>query len=106
MSAARVEDHSRTPQFDLKLVTRNALLSRALDDLEETRLVPARKVLYQFCARGHEVSQSLMAQRLNGVHDGLNPYYRGRPLLLALGLSVDEALASTMMRARGLSEGR
>jgi 2-oxoisovalerate dehydrogenase E1 component len=33
--------------------------SRALDELEETRLVPERKVLYQFTARGHDVTQAL-----------------------------------------------
>src|SRR5580765_2346593 len=42
----------------------HALLSRALDDLEETVLTPARKVLYQFSARGHEVTQALLAQQL------------------------------------------
>jgi 2-oxoisovalerate dehydrogenase E1 component len=81
-------------------------LSRALDDLEETRLVPARKVLYQFTARGHDVMQVLLAQSLTGARDGIGAYYRSRPLLLALGLPVEEALASTMMRSGGLSQGR
>ena len=83
-----------------------ALLSRALDDLEETVLSPARKVLYQFSARGHEVTQALLAQALTGRRDGVASYYRSRPLLLALGLPLEEALASTMMRSGGLSNGR
>ena len=36
----------------------------------------------------------------------LGGYYRSRPLLLTLGLSIDEALASTMMRVGSMSEGR
>ena len=83
-----------------------ALLSRALDDLEESVLSPARKVLYQFSARGHEVTQALLAQVLTGKRDGVASYYRSRPLLLALGLPLEEALASTMMRSGGLSDGR
>ena len=80
--------------------------SRALDDLEESQLVPAREVLYQFSARGHDVTQALLAQHLNGRRDGIAAYYRSRPLVLALGLELDEALASTMMRTGSMSEGR
>ena len=80
--------------------------SRALDALEETRLVPERKVLYQFTARGHDVTQALLAQHLDGPRDGVAVYYRSRPLMLGLGLELDEALASTMMRVGGMSEGR
>jgi len=80
--------------------------SRALDELEEIRLVPERKVLYQFTARGHDVTQALLAQHIDGPRDGLAVYYRSRPLMLGLGLELDEALASTMMRAGGMSEGR
>jgi 2-oxoisovalerate dehydrogenase E1 component len=63
-------------------------------------------VLYQFCARGQELSQALLAENLTGANDGVSPYYRGRPLLLSLGLTVEQALASTMMRSGGISEGR
>ena len=80
--------------------------SRALDDLEETQLVPAREVLYQFSARGHDVTQAILAQHLTGRRDGISAYYRSRPLMLALGLELDEALASTMMRTGSMSEGR
>ena len=31
--------------------------SRALDDIEVSRLVPERKISYQFCARGHDLGQ-------------------------------------------------
>jgi len=80
--------------------------SRALDALEESRLVPERKVLYQFTARGHDLTQVLLGAQLTGPRDAVAPYYRSRPLALALGLGVEEALASTMMRAEGMSGGR
>jgi 2-oxoisovalerate dehydrogenase E1 component len=91
---------------DWRRVLRTVFTSRALDALEESKLVPERKVLYQFCARGHDVTQALLGQRLTGRRDAVAPYYRSRPLALALGLTVEEALASTMMRAAGMSAGR
>ncbi len=85
---------------------RQIAISRALDDLEESKLVPERKVLYQFSARGHELTQVLLAHQLTGARDGVGAYYRSRPLLLSLGLKLEDALASTMMRAGGMSDGR
>ena len=92
--------------WDWRAVVRMAAISRALDDLEELTLLPERKVLYQFCARGHEVTQVLLGRELVGTQDGVGAYYRSRPLLLTLGLSVEEALASSMMRRGSMSEGR
>ena len=97
---------ARAGSVDWLAVVRQVSASRALDELEETKLVPQRKVLYQFSARGHEVTQVLLGNFLTGARDGVGAYYRSRPLLLALGLSPQEALASTMMRAGGMSEGR
>src|ERR1700689_3447677 len=94
------------PHIQWDQVVRTVLRSRALDELEESRLVPARKVLYQFTARGHDVTQALLAQLLTGFGDAAGVYYRSRPLMLALGLSLDDALASSMMRSGGVSEGR
>ncbi len=91
---------------DWQKVVHQVLISRALDELEETQLLPARKVLYQFSARGHDLTQVLLAQRLTGQRDGVGVYYRSRPLMLGLGFPVEEALASTMMRAGGVSDGR
>jgi 2-oxoisovalerate dehydrogenase E1 component len=92
--------------LDWRAILRHMAISRALDDLEESTLLPQRKVLYQFSARGHELTQILLGGELTGPHDGVGAYYRSRPLLLRLGLKVEEALASTMMRAGGMSEGR
>jgi len=80
--------------------------SRALDDVEESRLVPERKVLYQFSARGHELGQILLGLRLTGRHDGVGVYYRSRPLMLALGLDLEEAASGPLARAGSFSDGR
>ena len=97
---------SAAAQLDWARVLHTVLLSRALDELEESRLVPAKQVLYQFTARGHDVTQVLLAQTLSGRRDAVGVYYRSRPLVLALGLALDDALASTMMRTGSVSEGR
>src|SRR5882757_10973248 len=107
--AANPENMLHRPErgsIDWQAVVRQVAISRALDDLEESTLLPARKVLYQFSARGHDVTQALLGAQLTGLRDGVGAYYRSRPLLLSLGLSIDEALASTMMRVGGMSEGR
>ncbi len=81
-------------------------LSRALDRMEEERLVPEKKVLYQFSARGHDMAQILLGQRLDRRADATCGYYRSRPLLLSLGVDVEDALGSSMGRAGGYSDGR
>jgi 2-oxoisovalerate dehydrogenase E1 component len=81
-------------------------LSRALDRMEETRLVPEKKVLYQFSARGHDLGQVLLGCRLDNPADAACGYYRSRPMLLALGVDVADALGSAMGRAGGYSDGR
>ncbi|HEX3398125.1 MAG TPA: transketolase C-terminal domain-containing protein [Steroidobacteraceae bacterium] len=92
--------------IDWRAVLHHVAVSRALDELEESTLLKERKVLYQFSARGHDLTQVLLSTQLTGSQDGVGAYYRSRPLLLGLGLPVEEALASTMMRAGGMSDGR
>src|SRR5580693_4881509 len=101
-----ISDESKLSALEWRAVLRQIATSRALDDLEESTLLPERKVLYQFSARGHELTQVLLGSRLTGTRDGVGAYYRSRPLCLSLGLPLEEALASTMMRAGGMSEGR
>ncbi|HTJ95209.1 MAG TPA: transketolase C-terminal domain-containing protein [Pararobbsia sp.] len=81
-------------------------LSRALDELEEKTLVPDKKVLYQFSARGHDLAQILLGLQLDHPRDAACGYYRSRPLLLALGVNPADALGSSMGRAGGYSDGR
>ncbi|HSY08757.1 MAG TPA: transketolase C-terminal domain-containing protein [Steroidobacteraceae bacterium] len=80
--------------------------SRALDAIEESQLLPERKILYQFCARGHELGQSLLGLLLTDRHDGVGAYYRSRPLMLALGLPLQEAAAGPLARSLSSSGGR
>ncbi len=44
------------------------------------------KCCINFRARGHELTQVLLAHHLIGVRDGVGAYYRSRPLVLGLGL--------------------
>ncbi|MBY0448340.1 MAG: hypothetical protein K2P95_06580, partial [Hyphomonadaceae bacterium] len=97
---------ARAAQTDWRRVAALVARSRALDALEETRLVPEKKVLYQFSARGHDVAQVLLGLQLSDPNDAVCGYYRSRPLLLALGVPLTEALGSSMAKAGGYSDGR
>ena len=90
---------------DWREVARLVLTSRELDRIEEEELVPAKKVLYQFSARGHDMAQVLLGLKLK-EGDGAFGYYRSRPLLLALGVPLADALGSGMGLAGGYSDGR
>jgi 2-oxoisovalerate dehydrogenase E1 component len=100
------------PRFDWRRIAYHVLVSRALDDIEETtnrnrNSVPREHlVLYQFSARGHDVGQAILGSLLDQPHDGVGAYYRSRPLLLSLGLSIEDALGSPLGRAGGFSDGR
>ena len=87
-------------------VARLLLTSRLLDELEERELAPAGKVPYQFSAKGHELSQILLALQLTHPHDAATVYYRSRPFMLAAGLTVKEAIAAGMAKTGSPSEGR
>src|SRR5438105_1775130 len=43
--------------------------SRAMDAIEETTLVPAKKIFYQFSARGHDMAQVLLGLHLTHTKD-------------------------------------
>ncbi len=94
------------PAFDWQEVTRLALASRFMDEMEEKELTPQGIVTYQFSARGHELGQLLLSQLLNRSMDGASVYYRSRPFMLGSGLTLEEAFASDMARPGGLSAGR
>jgi 2-oxoisovalerate dehydrogenase E1 component len=100
------------PELDWRRITYHTLVSRALDDLEEetnrnkTKVPKEHLVLYQFSARGHDVAQTILGSLITHPHDGVSAYYRSRPLLLSLGLTIDDALGSPLGRAGGFSDGR
>src|SRR2546430_7348673 len=80
--------------------------SRAVDAIDEARLLPERKVLYQFSARGHDLAQILLGLQLTEGHAGVSVYYRSRPLMLALGVSLEDAAAGPLARSGSFSGGR
>ena len=98
--------------IDWRGVAYDTLVSRALDDLEEetnrnrSKVPKEHLVLYQFSARGHDVAQTILGSFLTHRHDAVSAYYRSRPLLLSLGLSIEDALGSPLGRAGGFSDGR
>jgi 2-oxoisovalerate dehydrogenase E1 component len=93
-------------QRDWRKVAQLLHASRALDDIEEGRLVPERKVLYQFSARGHELAQILLGLELTDPNDGVGVYYRSRPLMLTLGVTLEDAAAGPLARSGAFSGGR
>jgi 2-oxoisovalerate dehydrogenase E1 component len=97
---------------DWRRIAYHTLVSRALDDIEEatnrnrTTVPREHLVLYQFSARGHDMAQAILGTFLDHPHDAAGAYYRSRPLLLTLGLSIEDAFASPLGRSGGFSDGR
>src|SRR5688572_17233455 len=94
------------PGFDWKRIAYLLLASRGLDDTEENRLMPEKKVVYQFSARGHDLAQIILGSLIDGPHDAAGAYYRSRPLLLTLGLTLEDAFAGPLRKSGGFSDGR
>jgi len=98
--------------FDWRRIAYLTLASRAVDDIEEgtnrNRATTPREhqVLYQFLARGHDMAQIILGSLVNGRRDGAGAYYRSRPFLLSLGLTLEDAFGSPLGRAGGFSDGR
>jgi len=103
---AKTADHNVTADVDWPKVAHALLVSRTLDDMEEKVLLPERKMFYQFSARGHDMAQILLAQRLSHPQDAAAGYYRSRPLLLGLGLPLAEVMAASLARVGGYSDGK
>jgi len=99
-------------RLNWRRIAYHALVSRSVDDVEEATNknranVPREHlVLYQFSARGHDVAQAILGSLLTHPRDAASAYYRSRPLLLSLGLSIEDALASPLGRSGGFSDGR
>ena len=98
--------NATSPRLDWKRIAYLVLASRGIDDTEEKKLIPEKKVVYQFSARGHELAQIILGSLLDGEHDAAGAYYRSRPLLLTLGLSFEDAFAGPLRKSGGFSDGR
>src|SRR3712207_9590219 len=98
--SARTAHTPSAQSVDWRRVAYMTLVSRAIDDTEEATnrnraSVPREHVvLYQFSARGHDMAQAILGPLLDHPHDAAGAYYRSRPLLLSLGLSIEDAFAS------------
>src|SRR5919202_5683995 len=106
LAEPRARTNAPDAAFDWKRIAWLVQVSRAMDRLEEETLVPERKVLYQFSACGHDLAQILLGSRLTHPHDATCGYYRSRPLLLSLGVPLEDALGSGIGREGGYSDGR
>ncbi|MDQ6716971.1 MAG: thiamine pyrophosphate-dependent enzyme [Gemmatimonadota bacterium] len=113
-AVGRVRAKKAAPQRDIdwRRIAYLVIASRAMDEVEETTnknrtSVPKEHlVLYQFSARGHDVGQVILGSFLDHHHDAAGAYYRSRPLLITLGLSLEDAMASPLGRSGGFSDGR
>ena len=106
MSAKPKPAAKAAPQTDWKRVVDLVQTSRAMDAIEERELGPGKKIFYQFSARGHDMAQVLLGLHLTHPKDAMCGYYRSRPILLSLGVALEDALGSAMGRAGGYSDGR
>src|SRR3954463_14982455 len=87
-----VSDPGRvSAEVDWREVARLVLTSREMDRIEEQELVPQKKVLYQFSARGHDMVQVLLGLQLKDG-DGLR--------LLSLAAGAACARRAARRRAR------
>ncbi len=100
------EQQTTTAAFDWRRIVYFLLTSRAIDTVEETQLVPQKKVFNQFSARGHDFAQILLASLLTHPHDAASGYYRSRPFVLASGLDLEDAIAAPMAKSGSYSDGR
>lgn len=87
-------------------IARTVIASRLIDHIEETELAPSGKVTYQFSARGHELAQAILGQCLRQGNDAATVYYRSRPLVLAAGMTFEEAFAGPLALSGSRNGGR
>ena len=100
------KNYPKKQEFTWQAVLWNSLLSRAIDELEETKLFAEKKISMQFSAKGHELAQTILGAHINHPCDGVAVYYRSRPLMISLGLPPTQALAGPLARESSLSKGR
>ena len=92
-------------EVDWREVARLVLTSREMDRIEEQELVPAKKVLYQFSARAAMTWRRCCSGLQLKDGDAACGYYRSRPLLLALGVPLADALGSAWASPAAIRTG-
>ena len=101
-----VEKKAVYNKYNWREILKTLFISRYIDLKEEKDLHPKRMIYNQFSARGHDLAQILLASRLTHAKDAASGYYRSRPFLLSVGLSVEDAFSGPLARSGGLSDGR
>ena len=104
VDASEIAD--QVDKLDWPFIARLVLLSRSIDSIEEQRLAPAGKIKLQLSSAGHELAQILLGFALDHPCDAATAYYRSRPLLLASGMTCQEAIAASLACDEGPSAGR
>ena len=87
-------------------IARTVVASRLIDTLEEEEFAPKGKVTYQFSAKGHELTQAILAQLLRHGHDAATVYYRSRPFVIGAGMTYEESFAGPLAREGSRNGGR
>src|SRR3989304_3959768 len=76
-------------------IYRTMYLSRKMDE-KEIQLHRQGRSFFEISAAGHEALQMAAALSLRAGYDWVIPYYRGRTLALALGITPTEQLLEAM----------